>query len=70
MSTHIAELELASSAFADAPDSVLGTIYGDQDVAAADGQDSSTGIARGIVSVVLISIPFWALFAFAVYLVM
>ena len=70
MSTHIAELEPASSALADAPGSVLATIYGDQPVEPVGDQDRSVGMVRGIVSAVLISLPFWALFAFAVYLVM
>ncbi len=70
MSTHIAELDPTSSAFADVSASELGMIYSDETPYTIDEPDRPMGTARGILSAVLISIPFWALFAFAIYLMM
>ena len=70
MSTYIAELQSTSSALSDAPDSMLGSMYGHEAPDNLDEMDRSMGTVRGIVSAILISLPFWALFAFAVYLVM
>jgi hypothetical protein len=64
MSTQIAELELDQSSAAAISVSALGHACDDQIL----DPDRPMRAARAIVTAVLISVPFWALFAFAIYL--
>jgi hypothetical protein len=61
MSTQLAQAERTHSA---AP-TIVALRAGDADLTYPE---RPLGVARGIVSAVLISAPFWALFAFALYL--
>jgi hypothetical protein len=61
MSTQIAQFEVTQSSV---PDDVVARTVGNE----ALQPDRPLGVARGIAVALLIAAPFWALFAFAVYL--
>jgi hypothetical protein len=61
MSTYIAELEMSISP---APPETTERVVADDVLS----PEPPFGIARGIITAVLLAIPFWALFAFALYL--
>jgi hypothetical protein len=61
MSTQLAQAERTHSA----KPAMVVSRAGDAELAY---QERPLGVARGIVCAVLISVPFWALFAFALYM--
>jgi hypothetical protein len=61
MSTQTAQLELTQSSV---PKIVVARSVGDETLR----PDRPLGVARGITVALLIAAPFWALFAFALYL--
>ena len=63
MPTHIAEVDLVRPSLTEAVEPVAFLAPGSERLEA----DHPLGIARGIASAVLISIPFWALLAFTLY---
>jgi hypothetical protein len=64
MSTQVAELELDQSSAAVIKGAAIACVHDEQIL----DLDHSMTAARGIACAVLISIPFWLLFGFAIYL--